>query len=132
VIFIDSNVPMYLVGHDDTRRVQAQRLLERAVIDRESLATDAEVFQEILHRYASIRRPDAIEPAFSALRGMVDTIFPIEFDDVERARQILATADLSAARDALHLAVMRAKGIDQIMSFDRGFDGISGIVRLGD
>jgi predicted nucleic acid-binding protein len=35
-----------------------------------------------------------------------------------------------SARDALHLAIMEAHGIQKIASFGRGFDGFPGIVRL--
>ena len=35
------------------------------------------------------------------------------------------------ARDALHLAVMQRRGIVQIMTFDRAFDELPGIVRIG-
>jgi hypothetical protein len=43
----------------------------------EMVATDAEVLQEILHRYSAIARSDAIQPAFEALLGVVDEVFPI-------------------------------------------------------
>jgi len=35
-----------------------------------------------------------------------------------------------SARDALHIAVMEHHGIEQIMTFDSGFDGFPGITRL--
>jgi predicted nucleic acid-binding protein len=35
-----------------------------------------------------------------------------------------------SARDALHVAIMEAQDIEQILSFDTGFDGFPGIVRL--
>ena len=35
-----------------------------------------------------------------------------------------------SARDAVHVAVMRRRGVDRILSFDRGFDGLDGIVRI--
>ena len=63
MIFIDSNVPMYLVGSEHPHKVDAQRLLESCISDDERLVTDAEVLQEILHRYAAIGRKDAISPA---------------------------------------------------------------------
>lgn len=65
MIFVDSNVPMYLVGADHPNKAHARRLLERVVADGEALATDAEVLQEILHRYTAIDRREAIGP-FSA------------------------------------------------------------------
>ncbi|MHC4955819.1 MAG: type II toxin-antitoxin system VapC family toxin [Planctomycetota bacterium] len=130
MILVDSNVPMYLVGAPHTHKSDAQQLLERCVLDQEKLVTDAEVLQEILHRYVAIQRRDAIQPAFDALLGVVDEVLPIAATDVQRAREIvLGSPDLSA-RDAVHLAVMEHHGIDTILSFDRGFDGWPGVRRL--
>ena len=67
MIFIDSNIPMYLVGAEHPNKAVATGLLERAVIEGEALVTDAEVFQELLHRYSAIDRRGAIGPAFDAL-----------------------------------------------------------------
>lgn len=54
MIFIDSNIPMYLIGADHPHKLQSLALIERVVKERERLVTDAEVFQEILHRYDAI------------------------------------------------------------------------------
>ena len=78
VILVDSNIPMYLVGAPDPHKSDAQRLLEKLVTDRQPLVTDAEVFQEILHRYVAIDRRDAIQPAFDALLGMGDEVLAID------------------------------------------------------
>ncbi len=131
MIFIDSNIPMYLVGADHPNKDVARRLLERAVVDNDPLATDAEVLQELLHRYSAIGRRDAIEPAFEAILGIVDVVHPIELEDVQRARQLLGTTDRLSARDAVHLAVMQRHRIDRILSFDAGFDDLPGIRRIG-
>jgi predicted nucleic acid-binding protein len=130
MILVDSNVPMYLVGAAHQHKIDAQRLLERLVVERQRLVTDAEVLQEILHRYRGIDRLDAIQPAFDALLGVVDAVLPIERRDAELARDVLLARWQLSARDALHVAVMQRHGIDQIISFDRGFDEVSGIVRL--
>ncbi|MBI2190685.1 MAG: type II toxin-antitoxin system VapC family toxin [Planctomycetes bacterium] len=131
MIFIDSNIPMYLVGGCHPRKMDAQRLLERAIIDRDRLVTDAEVLQEILHRYVAIRRRDAIQPAFDALLKIVDEVFPVELVHVERAKGILHGLSAVSARDAIHLAIMESAGVERIMSFDAGLDGYPGITRLG-
>jgi predicted nucleic acid-binding protein len=131
VIFVDSNIPMYLVGADDRLRGEARRLLERAITEREKLVTSAEVMQEILHRYVAIGRRDAIQPAFDSLLGIVDEVFEIGRADVERARHIVQSRPRLSARDALHLATMERQRVGTIMSFDVGFDGYPGIVRIG-
>lgn len=130
MIFVDSNIPMYLVGAPHPHKSDAQRLLETAVSARERLVTDAEVLQEILHRYVAINRRDAIQPAFDALLGVVDEVFSIDQSHVERAKNIILGSAGLSARDGLHVAVMEAHRMDRIMSFDAGFDGVPGIVRL--
>jgi predicted nucleic acid-binding protein len=130
VIFVDSNIPMYLVGVAHPHKIDAQRTLERLVSDDQRLVTSAEVLQEILHRYRAIDRPDAIQPAFDALLGVVDDVLPVEQVDTERARDILLGRWSLSSRDALHVALMQRHGVEQILSFDRGFDGIPGVSRL--
>lgn len=130
MIFVDSNIAMYLVGADHPNKAAARRLLERAIVDDEPLTTDVEVLQELLHRYLAIDRRDAIGPAWEAIVGVVDVILAIERDDVDRARRLISAASRLSARDALHLAVMQRHGITRILSFDAGFDGIVGIERV--
>jgi len=121
---------MYLVGASHPHKTDAQRLLESLVSDRQRLVTDAEVLQEILHRYTAIDRRDAIQPAFDALLGIVDEVLPIDQAATERAKQIVLGHRQLSARDAVHLAVMSQHGIQRILSFDSGFNGFPGIQRL--
>jgi predicted nucleic acid-binding protein len=130
VIFIDSNIPMYLIGAAHQHKTDAQRLLERCILERQRLVTDAEVLQEILHRYVAIDRRDAIQPAFDALLGVVDEVFPIEVSAVERAKKLLLSRKGSSARNAIHVAVMHQHDIKQVMTFDTGFDAFPGIERI--
>ena len=130
MIFIDSNIPMYLVGAAHPNKVDARRLLEQSVAEGQRLVTDAEVLQEILHRYVAINRRDAIQPAFDALLGTVDEVFAVERQDAEFAKNILHGADHFSARDALHLAVMERHRVSVIMTFDAAFKRYPGIESL--
>ncbi len=130
MIFVDSNIPMYLVGAPHPHKTDAKRWLEELVSGQERLVTDAEVLQEILHRYVAIERPDAIQPAFDALLGVVDEVFAVDQAAVERAKGIVLGQKGLSARDTVHLAMMQIRGIKRILSFDRGFDGFPGITRL--
>ena len=120
---------MYVIGAEHPNKAAARRLLEDAVADGETLCTDAEVLQEILHRFTAIRRPDAIDPAFQLLGTVVDVVYPIEASDVHRARRILRRLDGVSARDAVHLAVMQRYDVDELLSFDTALDGIRGVYR---
>ena len=130
MIFVDSNIPMYLVGAPHPHKTDAQRLVERLISDRERLVTDAEVLQEILHRYVAIRRLDFIQRAFDSLLGITDQVFAIDRAAAERGKEIVLGHPRLSARDALHLSVMELEGVDRILSFDSGFDGYPGITRL--
>jgi predicted nucleic acid-binding protein len=130
-IFVDSNLPMYLVGAEHPHKGDARRLLERAIGAGERLVTDAEVLQEILHRYVAIDRRDAIQAAFDVIAGVVDEVISVTADDVQRAKSIVMGKRRLSARDALHVAIMEREGIENVMSFDQGFDDVPGITRLG-
>jgi predicted nucleic acid-binding protein len=121
---------MYLVGAAHAHKSDAQRRLERLINDRERLVTDAEVLQEILHRYVAIKRLDAIQPAFDAILKIVDEVIAIDRAAVEKAKQIVLAYRHLSARDAVHLAVMEQRAISRILSFDSGFDTVPGVARI--
>ena len=131
MIFIDSNVPMYMVGTAHPNKDRAVLILSQLVREGEQLITDVEVYQEILHRYAAIGRPDAIDAAFESLDALADDVLSFELEEIRAARALLGSVDGLSARDALHVAVMRRAGTDRILSFDTGFDACPGIQRLG-
>jgi predicted nucleic acid-binding protein len=130
VIFVDANVPMYLVGRQHPNKVDARHILERLTGERRRLLTSSEVFQEILHRYVAIDRRSDIEIAFETLRGIVDEVLAVEEADAFAAKALVQAHERLSPRDARHVAVMRRSQIKEILSFDRGFDVVAGIKRL--
>jgi predicted nucleic acid-binding protein len=130
LIFIDSNIPMYLVGAPHPHKSEAQLLLERLIVSGQRLVTDAEVLQEIVHRYAAIGKREAIGPAFQLLLDVVDDVYAVEKADVLRAGEIVQTRALLSARDSVHIAIMERHGIRSILSFDGDFDRWPGLKRI--
>ena len=121
---------MYLVGAEHPNKTLAATVLQRLAIQGERLVTDAEVFQEILHRYSAIRRTEAIQPAFDVLHNVVDEVLAIDLACVEGAKSLLLAYSGLSSRDAIHIATMKGRGISSIVSFDSGFDAVSGLNRL--
>jgi predicted nucleic acid-binding protein len=130
LIFVDSNIPMYLIGSAHPHKAEAQVILERLIAAGQRLVTDAEVLQEILHRYTAIEKRKAIGPAFQVMLDIVDEVFPIEKAEVLRAGEIVRNRALMSARDAVHIAVMERHGIRSILSFDGDFDRWPGLQRI--
>jgi hypothetical protein len=89
------------------------------------------VLQEILHRYVAIGRRHAIQAAFDALPGVVDEVLPVTDRDAQRAKDLAPGSPDLSARDVIHMAIMAHQGVRRIMSFDRRFDGVPGMERLG-
>jgi uncharacterized protein len=130
MILIDSNIPMYLVGAPHKHKTEAQILVEQAIAAGERLATDAEVIQEILHRFTAINRRQAIPATVQLVLDIVDEVLPVEKTDVLRAAEIVQHPSGLSARDAIHIAIMERHGIRSLMSFDADFDRWPGLRRV--
>ena len=130
MIFVDSNVPMYLVGAPHPNKDRTIVVLTQLVQDGEQFVTSVEVYQEILHRYSAIRRLDAIDAAFESLDAIADNVLSFGMSEIRTAKSLIDSVDGLSARDALHVAVMHMAGTNRILSFDDGFDACPGIDRL--
>jgi predicted nucleic acid-binding protein len=130
LIFIDSNIPMYLIGAAHPHKTEAQVILERLIAAGQRLVTDAEVLHEILHRYTAIDKRNAISAALRVTLDIVDEVIPIEKADVLRASEVTQSRARLSARDALHIAIMERHRIRSILSFDADFDRWPGLERI--
>lgn len=130
MIFIDSNIPMYLIGSDHPHKIDSQLILEKLILEENKLVTSVEVFQEIMHRYVAIHKKEAIQIAFDCLYGIIDEVLPLTETDVLKAKDLLNSYKSISARDAMHAAIMKRFNISDILSFDAGFDQIGFINRI--
>jgi predicted nucleic acid-binding protein len=130
LIYVDSNVPMYLVGaaHPNKRRVL--ELVSQLLTARERLVTSAETFQEVIHRYTALRDRRHLDAAYEALDQMVSHVADVTKIDVDVARSLSGQHRALSSRDCLHVAVMRRLGCAKIWSFDTGFDRVASLERI--
>lgn len=128
MVFVDSNVPMYLVGQPHPNRELFAAYMRANAGD--TFVTSAEVYQEVVHRYIAINRRQAIDDCFSLLDAVVQHVYPITREDTERARRIAHDEHRLSGRDCLHLAVMERFGVKRILTADTDFDVWAGITRL--
>lgn len=130
MIFVDSNIPMYVAGRDHPNREPARRFLDGARAGRIDLCTSVEVLQEILHRYVGLRRPDLAAEVYELFIEVCPVVFPVTLADTDRAKSILGNVVGVSVRDAIHAAVMLNNKVTQIATFDTGFDQIQGLKRI--
>lgn len=92
--------------------------------------TDIEALQEVLHYY---QRRGRVEFGAEVLDHAL-TVFPepleINVPIILAAAEVLRDNPSVEARDALHVAVVFQKGLEGIVSADRGFDAIPEIKRF--
>lgn len=130
MVFVDSNVPMYVAGRDHPLRDPARRFLERARNGEVEICTSTEVLQEIMYRYVALRRLDLAVAVYDLFVQLCPVVLPVTLADTDRARGLLLASVGLSVRDAVHAAVMLDNGIHEIATFDEAFDRISGITRV--
>lgn len=130
MVFVDSNVPMYVAGRDHPLRDPARRFLERARAGAVEICTSTEVLQEVLYRYAGLKRLDLAASVYDLFVRLCPTVFPVALADTDRAKHLLATVTGLGVRDALHAAVMLNHDLTEIATFDEEFDRLDGLSRV--
>jgi len=129
VILIDTNIIMYAAGAPHPHKGPSVKLLEQVAAGEVEAGIDAEVLQEILHRYRAINRWDDGKQVYDLTRRLFPVVIPVTAAILDRARQLLDTDATIMARDALHAAVVLEERLDAVCSYDRDFDRIAGVVR---
>ena len=128
--FLDANVLMYAAGAAHPLREPCREALTRAVEQEVSLVTDAEVLQEILHRYFSMGRAEIARAVYDSAVRLCDDVLPIEERHTSRALELLLEHSELSPRDAIHVATMEDHGLDRLLSTDQDFDAVDQVERI--
>jgi hypothetical protein len=130
VILLDTDVLMYAAGAPHPHKAPSAALLERVALGKVESAVDAEVLQEILHRYRAIRRWREGRRVYDLARIVVPLVLPVTAEIVDAGRQLLDAHPGLGARDALHAAACLASGARAICSYDSDLDVVKGLTRV--
>lgn len=130
MILVDANILMYAAGAPHPNKAPSVRLLEQVAAGEVEATIDAEVLQEILHRYRAIDRWDDGKQVYDLTRRLFPVVIPVTVAILDRARLLLDADATTMARDALHAAVVIEERLDAVCSYDRDFDRIRGVVRI--
>lgn len=130
-VFIDANLPIYAAGRDHPYKEPCARILRITAHNPEAFVTNAEVLQELLHRYLATGRwalgSEVVSSFAELMSGRIEPVY---------AQDVLLAADMASglrgvsARDLVHAAVMRRLNLSRIISADGDFDRVAGIERL--
>lgn len=130
MILVDSNVLMYAAGTAHPNKKASLALLQRIAEAKVEAVLDAEVLQEVLHRYRAIGRWETGRELYDRIRRIFPAVIPVTAGILDVARRLLDEHPRLMARDALHAAVCGEAGLEAICSYDRDFDQLPEVKRL--
>lgn len=121
---------MYAAGAAHPFKSRSTALLRLVADGKMEAAIDAEILQEILHRYRALHRWDEGRALYDLVRTIFPSVIPIAAEVLDQARLLMDKHPSIMARDALHAAVVLEHRLDAICSFDHDFDRIRAIRRI--
>ena len=122
---------MYAAGAEHPHKAPSVAFLNRVASGEMDATINAEVLQEVLHRYRALNRWTDGQRVYDLARKLFPDVLSITGEVMDEARQILAIDATLTARDAIHAAVVIVNRLDGICSVDNDFDRIAGCPRVG-
>lgn len=126
----DTSVFIYALGEDHPYRARCRAVLEDG--RRGLLASEVSV--ELIHEFAYVRLRKGVARRLAAqdARDIAATsqLHVVQEQDIERALDLWSEYEQLDMRDAIFAAQALNRGIDAILSPDKGFDGIPGLQRI--
>ncbi len=130
---LDANVPTYAAGRDHPLKEPCKEVLRLSARYPRCFFTNAEVLQEMLHRYLSLRRwPEGKHVVLDFAALMAGSVEPVTAEDAARAceladRHAAKPGARLAARDLLHAAVILRveESPARIVTADGDFDELA-------
>jgi uncharacterized protein len=129
-VFIDTAVIMYAAGGEHPLREPCGRIIAGIGDGDIDAVTSAEVIQEILHRFISLRRPEIGRIQAIEALDLFAPILPLTHALMRRAPDLARKYPSLDARDLVHVATCIHEGISEIVSPDRGFDQVAELRRI--
>lgn len=121
---------MYAGGRPHAHKAPSLALLRRVARGEVDAGIDAEVLQEILHRYRSINCWSDGRRVYDFTRRIMTMVLPVTVEVMDGARGLMDSYPQLMARDALHAAVCLHHGVHTFCSYDQDLDVVTGLQRV--
>ena len=125
---IDANVIIYSMGQEHPYKKACEQIIRQVSEGSHDFVMDAETLQEVLHVF-DYRRERAIGiETVRRLLTLFPRVIPITSREIELALAIFSRHPGLAPRDAVHAAVVQTQMLEGIITTDRAFREIPGLV----
>jgi hypothetical protein len=131
VTFIDTSIFMYAAGRPGPEQQACSHYL-LGLSDGQigPHAINAELLQEVMHRYRSIARLEDARDVLSRVLALPIAVFPVHESTIRLAWAQIESHPRLSTRDAVHVATMQEVGMTEIVSYDSDFDVVPWITRM--
>ena len=130
MILIDANIFMYAAGASHMYKAASLKFLHDVARMEYKCCLNAEVLQEILHRYRSIGRWKDGKEVYQLAIQIVPLVQPVTAEILEKTVELMDLYPDLMARDCLHVAHCLVRDLEAICSFDIDFDSVREIRRM--
>jgi predicted nucleic acid-binding protein len=123
---------MYAAGSEHPYKASCAWVMREIAAGRLEAVVDTEIVQEVLYLYGALEHWRIGAVIASELLAIVPHVHPVMAEDIRSAIDLFAEYGPRgvAARDVIHVAVMRHHGLTHVISTDVHFDQFEGVVRL--
>lgn len=127
---LDTNVFLYALGGPSPYREPCRRILELLATGALEGEVSTDLVQEFLHvRQRRIGDRHAAAEA-ARLVAILVALHDVTASELTRALALFQRHEQLGARDAMFAAIALNRGLETIVTADRGFDGIAGLRRI--
>lgn len=130
MILVDANVFMYAAGAPHDFKLPSLKFLHDAARMERICCINAEILQEILHRYRAINRWEEGREVYHLAKKIIPTVEPIGGEILDKTVELMDTYPHLMARDCLHVAHCILADLEGICSFDQDFDTVQEVRRI--
>jgi uncharacterized protein len=127
---LDAPIFMYAAGADHPFKEPCQTLLDRVRLGALDATTSAEVIQEILHRYVTIRKSEFGVGIARGVLVLINPVLPLTHAVVQRVPDLVVRYPRLRSRDLVHVATCLEYGLEGMITTDQGLDAVSEVRRL--
>jgi len=121
---------MYAAGAPHKFKMPSLKFLHDVARLEYDCCTNAEILQEVLHRYRSIGRWEEGKEVYFLARKIVPNVQSITAEITDKAVDLMDKYPDLLARDCLHVAHCLLSELEGICSFDKDFDEVEEIKRI--
>lgn len=130
MILIDASILMYAAGSDHANRQPATAVLNYVAEGSLEAGIDAEVLQEIIHRYTALGRWREGSRLYDTTRRIFADVYPVDAALMDVCKALIDKLPNLTARDGIHAAVVLQHRLEGICTFDTDFDQVPGCRRI--